>query len=166
MRASFNIRSLVVGGVVAGMVLLLAGAMSTDPLPEIGRYQLSCTQNRCYLVDSMTGQVWPDRVTEFREPKIKSRAEKVDEAAKGYLGRWSGVTPDKEQLSLHLEADGFLHVKDKDGKEHTGRWRLSGDRIILSVDDETIIGQMSGDGRLIMWEEDNEDNRVIFRPVN
>lgn len=167
MRASFDIRSLVVGGVLVGMVVLLAGAVGTDPLPEIGRYQLSCTQKSCYLVDSMTGQVWHDRLDEFRERKIKSRTAKAKEAEKKYLGRWDGTTADQEQLSVHLKADGLLHLKDGKDKEYIGTWRLAGNRITitLSVNDSTLAGQLYGDGRLMLWQRGDEDSRVILRPV-
>ncbi len=166
MKAHFDIRSLVVGGVVVLMVVLLAGAAGTDPVPQIGRYQIACTQTTCYLVDSMTGQVWSDRDGGFKDPKVKSRAARTTETAKGYVGQWHTADPDKEQLSIHLKADGLLNAKEADDdKDYRGHWRVVGDHIALSVDDEALTGRMSDDGQLILWEDGNEDDRLAFRRV-
>ena len=164
MKARFDIRSLVVGGMVVGMVVLLAGAAGSDPLPEVGRFQIACTQQTCYLVDSMTGQVWRDRDGGFKAPKIKSRAVSARGAAKGYVGQWSATDPDQSEVSIHLKADGLLNAKEGDSnKDHKGHWRAVGDRITLSVEDEAFTGQMSDDGQLILWEDGNEDDRLIFQ---
>ena len=165
MKARFGIRSLVVGGVVVGMVVLLAGAAGSDPLPEIGRYQIACTQTKCYLVDSMTGQVWSSSGFGFTDPKIKGKAVRAREAATGYVGQWSGMTPDQSEVSIHLKADGLVHAKDDDGKDHEGHWRVVGDRITVSVDGEALTGRMSDDGQLILWEDGDEDNRLVFQRV-
>ena len=163
MKARFDIRNLVVGGAVVGMVVLLAGAVGSDPLPEIGRYQIACTQLTCYLVDSMTGQVWSDRDGGFRDPKIKSKAVRAREAAKGYAGQWSATDPDQSDVSIHLKADGLLIAKEGSDEVHEGHWRVVGDRLTLSVDGEAYTGQISDDGQLILWEDGNEDDRLIFR---
>lgn len=163
MKARFDIRSLVVGGLVLGMIVLLAGAVGSDPLPEIGRYQIACTQTMCYLVDSMTGQVWSAGDRGFKDPKIKDKAVRVREATKGYVGQWSATDPDHSDVSIHLKADGLLIAKEGSDEVHEGHWRVVGDRITLSVEDEAFTGQMSGDGQLILWENGNEDDRLIFQ---
>lgn len=164
MKARFDIRSLMLGGVSVGIVILLAGAVGSDPMPEIGRYQLACTQGNCYMVDSTTGQVWSNHHGSFWGPKIKSKAVRAKEAAKGYVGQWSGKTPDQSEVSIHLNADGLVHAKDEDGEVHEGRWWVVGDRITLSIDGETLTGQMSN-GELILWEDGDEEDRVIFQRV-
>ena len=165
MKVFFDIRSLAVGGAVVGMVVLLAGAAGSDPLPQIGRYQIACTQTMCYLVDSMTGQVWSVSDRGFKDPKIKGRAVRTTEATKGYVGQWSGMTPDQEEVSIHLKADGLADAKDEDGKDYAGHWRVVGNRITLSIGGEDLTGEMSGDGQLILWAEGDEDERVIFQRV-
>ena len=75
------------------------------------------------------------------------------------------MTPDQEEVSIHLKADGLANAKDEDGKDYAGHWRVVDNRIMLSIGGEDLTGEMSGDGRLILWADGDEDERVIFQRV-
>jgi hypothetical protein len=157
MKVNFDIRSLLLGGCVVGIVVLLVGAVGRDPQ---GRYQIAGTQSTCYLVDSTTGQVWSDRERGFSDPKVGSRAKA---AAKPYLGQWRDASSDQSQISINLKGDGLLLAKDESGEDQEGRWELVGDRITLSVWGTVLMGQVTSDGRLMVWEDGNSRSRMIFQ---
>ncbi len=95
MKMRFDVRGMVVGGVLVGMVCLLAGAVGSDSKPAVGRFAIDCTNTRCYLVDTMTGQVWGSGDGGFKSPKIKTVAATVKEASNRFVGKWETDDPDQ-----------------------------------------------------------------------
>ncbi len=165
MKMRFDVRGLVVGGVLVGMVCLLAGAVGSDSKPAVGRFAIDCTNTRCYLVDTMTGQVWTSGDGGFKSPKIKTVVAKVKEASDRFVGKWEADDPDQSEKSVQFNAGGGLVAVDEDS-EFKGRWEAAGDQIEFRVDDEAFTGKISADGDLIVSEEgDGDGDRLTFRKV-
>ena len=77
---TIDLKSLVLGAVLGGTVLVLMGAdLPQRPSTSLGRYQVSAGANRAYVIDTTTGQVWesvvlPNSVNpdpDFARPKTK-----------------------------------------------------------------------------------------------
>lgn len=71
MKAHIDIKSAVMGGLLAAMVLLAAGAIRKASSGAIGRFQIGCTHENAYLLDTVTGQVWQSfEGGAFTSPKL------------------------------------------------------------------------------------------------
>ena len=83
MLRSINIRSLLIGGLLAISVMCLMGAIGFKPSEYHGRFKIKANQHYAFIIDSDTGQVWsqhfPDEPSniiraqpdEFHAPKIQ-----------------------------------------------------------------------------------------------
>ena len=164
MKMRFDVRSMVVGGVLVGVVCLLAGAVGSDSEPAVGRFAIDCTNTRCYLVDTMTGQVWASHDSGFKSPKIKTVVAMVKEASDRFVGKWETNDPDQSEKLVRFAAGGLVAV---DGNsEFEGRWEAAGDQIEFTVDDEAFTGKISADGHLIVTQGgDGDGDRLTFGKV-
>lgn len=168
MKTRIDIKSAVVGGLLVAGLCLLAGA-SGGLSAMIGRFQIACTDSVCYLVDTATGQVWDHGDPDFKSPKLPgAAAAKTPRApmagSEAFVGLWQSEDPDEDDLGLRLEADGRA-LATEGSNRHKGKWRVQGGRIFITIEDETVTGEIAPDGRLILWEEGDEDERIPFRRI-
>jgi len=165
MKTRIDMKSVMVGGMLATGLCLLAGAAGSGGEPgPIGRFQLACTNTVCYLVDTATGQVWDHGDPRFKLPKLQDPPVAVTGEATDFVGRWNSDDPDEDDLTLRLEAGGRAFATDGT-KRHEGRWRVEGTRIFITIDDDTVTGELDSADRLLLWDEDNADDRIPFRKV-
>ena len=68
MKAMFDLRSFVMGVVLAVFVLLALGASLKD-LPQVDRFRIASTANNVFVLDTATGQVWGKYVVPRRDAK-------------------------------------------------------------------------------------------------
>jgi hypothetical protein len=66
----------------------------------VGRYQVCCSQNTAYLVDTVTGQVWLNSEREFRMPKLRAEGapESPAAAVRPPVTRTPGVEPPRTEV--------------------------------------------------------------------
>ena len=165
MKTRIDMKSVVVGGMLAAGLCLLAGAAGSGGTPgPIGRFQIACTNTTCYLVDTVAGQVWQSGDREFKSPKLQDQGAAVTGEATDFVGQWHSDDPDEDDLGLRLEADGRA-LATEGSKLHEGLWRVEGARIFITIEDETVTGELDPAGRLILWEEGDADERIPFRKV-
>ena len=166
MSRSSNPRNTTVAAMLGALLFLAApmahAAEGHSDMPAVGRFQIACTDTLCYLVYTVTGQVWTSNDPEFHAPKLSGLVPAKTDEPQGYVGRWVSDDPDETDLGLRLEPDGKA-VATEGSKRYEGRWRVDGTRLILNVEDESLAGEMMADGRLSLWEQDNADRRVAFR---
>jgi len=168
MKRHIDIKSAALGGLLATGLLLLAGATG-DPSLVVGRFQIACTDSICYLLDTATGQVWESRDAGFKAPKlpVASPAKPpgtLMPGTEGFVGQWHSDHPEEDDLRLGLETDGRALATEGD-RRYEGHWHVEGRRIFVTIDDETVTGEIASDGRLVLWEEGDEDERIPFRRV-
>ncbi len=81
MIKTIDLRSFLLGGAVALLILCALGAVPRLPAPEaVGRFAVALSDapnGDVYLVDTVTGQIWPKysvggRTTTFFAPKLKA----------------------------------------------------------------------------------------------
>ncbi len=162
MNRFMNIKAVVVGVVLLTLLCLLTGAAGHEPLPQVGRFQIDCTNTSCYLVDTVTGQVWNNSHRDFYKPKLQPPPVGPPAKAQDFIGQWRS---DEEDAILWLEKDGSARA-NADDKEHQGRWRVADGKIVVTIDDDTFNGEIAPDGALALWEEGfHSDGRVRFRRV-
>ena len=165
MKTRIDGKSVIVGGMVAfGLFLLTGAAGSGDGPGPVGRFQIACTNAVCYLVDTSTGQVWQSGERDFKSPKLPDQRAPVTGEAADFVGRWDSDHPDEEDLTIRLEAGGRA-IATEGTRRHEGSWRVEGTRIFITIDDETVTGQLDSAGRLILWEEGDPDEKIPFRKV-
>ena len=165
MKTRIDMKSVLIGGMAAVGLCLLAGAARTGNGPgQIGRCQIACTNTLCYLVDTATGQVWQSSNRDFKSPKLQDQRAAVTGEATDFVGRWDSDHPDEDDLTIRLEADGRA-LASEGSRRHEGTWRLEGTRIFITIEDETVTGQLDSADRLILWEEGDPDEKIPFRKV-
>jgi hypothetical protein len=83
MFRSIDMKSVLIGGLLAVMILCLIGAVPFVQSYEYGRFQIETNDSHAFILDSATGQVWssmfPDPGSgnptgtnpDFHEPKTK-----------------------------------------------------------------------------------------------
>ena len=79
MKAMFDLRSLLIGAVLAAFVLLAFGASLSGP-PQVDRFRLATSPGHVFVIDTATGQVWGKYVVPrqdmksqaFMEPRLSS----------------------------------------------------------------------------------------------
>ena len=165
MKTRIDTKSVLIGGMVAVGLCLLAGAAGSSGGPgPIGRFQIACTNTMCYLVDTATGQVWDRGDRDFKSPKLQDQRTVVTGEATDFVGQWHSDHPDEDDLGLRLEADGRAVATEGD-RRHEGAWRVEGTRIFITIDDETVTGEFDSTGRLVLWEEGDPEEKIPFRKV-
>ena len=68
MKVTFDLKSLLVGAVLAVCVLLALGASLNDP-PQVNRFRIAAGANHVFVVDTATGQVWEQYVVPRRDAR-------------------------------------------------------------------------------------------------
>jgi hypothetical protein len=58
MFRSIDIKSVLIGGLLAVIILLLLGAVPSVPPDEFGRFQLKTNENYAFILDTATGEAW------------------------------------------------------------------------------------------------------------
>jgi len=166
-------RSLVLGGVWGAGLCLLIGAAARNELPgPVGRYDIGCTQSGAYLIDTVTGQVWHNSEREFRTPKVGSgSASPVPTTARtpaagtpgGFIGKWVLSHPTEEQLSIQIAPDGRAVLTEGD-KSWDGKWRIEGNRITITTEQESVTAQLDDQGGLLVREGTGEAIPFVRAP--
>jgi len=167
MKGQIQIKSAVIGAALVLALVLLAGATgSSGRLPVVRRFQIACTNMQCYLVDTATGQVWMQADHDFKEPKLEAPAATpaLTGDATDFVGSWASDDPQEDDLSIRLEPDGRA-IASEDTKQYEGRWRVEGARVVITVEDESVVGELQPDGRLLLWEEGDRDDTIMFKRV-
>ncbi len=164
MRGQVDTKSAAVGAVLGISLLLLAGAASggRDEAPVIGRFQIACTNTLCFLVDTATGQVWMTGDFDFRTHKLRDPSPALTGEAQDFLGRWIADDPQSNNVGLQIEPDGRAVATDGNSR-FEGRWRTFGMRIIVTIDDEVLTGELQPDGRLLLGETSQAGNRITLK---
>ncbi len=165
MKVHVDLKSVVIGFLLAGVVFLGLGTARIGPREVVGRFQIACTDTLCFVVDTVTGQVWTSQQKEFLEPKIKTVAAEIQaEAGKAFVGAWRTVDGQDPELTIRLDADGgVLATEVGDDDEYPGSWRMDGDRVVINVDEEEYTAEMTSGGRMILHERDGDDEYVFER---
>ncbi len=65
-------KSMALGAVLGAGLFVLIGAARNELAGPVGRFQVSCSENSAYLVDTVTGQVWLNSERNFRGPKLQA----------------------------------------------------------------------------------------------
>ncbi|MBN2128357.1 MAG: hypothetical protein JW741_02635 [Sedimentisphaerales bacterium] len=165
MKTRIDMKSVIIGAVAAVGLCFLVGATGSGDRPgAIGRFQIACTNTLCYLVDTATGQVWQSGDREFKSAKLQDRAAAVTGEATGFVGRWDSDHPEEDDLTIRLEAGGRA-LATEGSRRHEGSWRVEGARLFITIDDETVTGELDPAGRLILWEEGDPDEKIPFHKV-
>jgi hypothetical protein len=68
MKATFDLRSLLVGVALAALVFLALGASLNAPA-QVDRFRIATSANHVFVIDTATGQVW----TEYIVPRQDTR---------------------------------------------------------------------------------------------
>ena len=58
MRRSIDIKSALIGGLLAALILCLAGGVPYMHWEEYGRFQIETNDSHAFILDSATGQAW------------------------------------------------------------------------------------------------------------
>ncbi len=80
MTVHIDFKSMLIGGLLAVLLCLLAGAATSERAGQIGRFKMTAGAKDAWPVDTATGQVWRanDSIKlsgrEFLEPKIPGAA--------------------------------------------------------------------------------------------
>jgi hypothetical protein len=77
MRIQIDLKSLVIGAVLATVVLLVLGA-AEHPALRVGRFEIEVNDSHALILDSISGQVWQNPLPttggrpspDFEKPKI------------------------------------------------------------------------------------------------
>jgi hypothetical protein len=80
------------------------------------------------------------------------------------MGQWMSDDPNEDDVGLQLEPDGRAIATEGD-RRYEGRWRIEGTRIIFSVGDESIVGEVQSDGRLQVWEQGQGSEYMTLKRV-
>ncbi len=85
MFRSIDMKSALIGGILAAIALCLLGAVPFMPPEQYGRFQIETNNNHAFILDTATGQAWSSRFFDpasgfasvpdpnFREPKTTER---------------------------------------------------------------------------------------------
>ena len=165
MKTRIDRKSVLIGGMMGVGLCLWAGAVgSSDGPGPVGRFQIACTNAVCYLVDTATGRVWQSGDRDFKSPKLQDHGAAVTGEATDFVGQWHPDHSDEDDLGLRLEAGGRAVATEGD-RRHEGSWRMEGTRIFITIDDDTVTGEFDSEGRLVLWEEGDPDEKIPFRKV-
>ena len=77
MKTTLDLRSFIIGAVLAAVILLTLGATQNDA-PQVDRFRIASTTNNVFVLDTATGQVWGKHVVprqgtqnqEFMDPRL------------------------------------------------------------------------------------------------
>ena len=58
MVRSIDMKSVLIGGLLVGMILFICGAVPFVPPEQYGRFQIKTNNDYAFILDSATGQVW------------------------------------------------------------------------------------------------------------
>lgn len=179
MTRHVNNKSIVLGLVLGGGLCVLIGAVGRAPDGPVGRFQIGCTQNGAYLVDTITGQVWHHGDRDFRPPKLRPEPAvespaaaplpatrppivesvrsdlRVETGPAGFVGKWVLAHPTEGQLGIQIDPDGKA-VLTEGNKSWEGKWQIQGSQISIATEQETITAQLDDQGRLLVKEGDGE----------
>jgi len=163
MNRRVKIRTAIVASISLAILCLLTGAATNGPSPQVGRFQIDCTNTSCYLVDTATGQIWVSGSRDFYKPKIDTQSVEMKVEPKDFIGQWRA---DKEDVTLWLEEGGVARGSS-DGEEHEGTWRSQGSRVFIMIFGSPIAGEIAPSGGLSLWQDEggDEGERVYFRKV-
>jgi hypothetical protein len=166
MEIRIDLKSAVIGGVAVLALGLVIGAAGERPSGTIGRFSLVTggTSDLTYLVDTATGRVWRSGDRGWKDPKLGDRHVPDAAESSAFLGHWRSVPGSEEDLGLHLEPEGRARATG-DGDAYEGAWRAEGTRIVITIDDEVVVGEVTPDGDLVLWEKEGGD-RMTFRKVD
>jgi len=164
MNRRTNIKTVTIVIVLVALLCLLTGASRLASPLQVERFQIDCTDSSCYLVDTATGQVWRSSDRDFMSPKLDVQPENVPAEVKNLLGQWKSTDKEGQEITLRLEVDGNARGVEK-GKIHEGRWQTQGEKIVLTFDDDTLWGQIESDGRMTLWENDDDEDRLHLQKV-
>ena len=160
--SEIDMKSAMAGGILGTLLCLLVGAADHSGSPgAVGRFQIACTNMVCYLVDTTNGQVWQSGDRGFKSPKLQDQPVALTGESADFVGQWDSDDPSEDDLTLRIEPDGEA-IATEGSRQHEGRWRVEGTRIFITIDDETVTGEIVPEGRLILWEEGNDDDRIPF----
>jgi len=164
MARRMNTKSVILGVVLGGGLCVLIGAAANTPDGPVGRFQVACTQNSAYLVDTMTGQVWHNSERDFRSPKIRTEpAMEPPPAATApgvqtpptFIGKWVLTHPTEGQLGIQIEPDGRA-ILTEGQKSWEGKWQIEGNQITVNTEQETVTARIDEQGRLLVKEGTGE----------
>ncbi|MBP7053111.1 MAG: hypothetical protein KBE65_19060 [Phycisphaerae bacterium] len=172
-------KSVLLGVVLGGALCVLIGAAASPSNGPVGRFEIACTQNGAYLVDTTTGQVWHNSERGFRSPKppTGSASEKpvaghlsepaapvvqdrrteprIRTGSAGFVGAWVLTHPTEGQLGIRIEPEGRA-VLTEGNKSWEGKWRIEGSQITITTEQETVTAQLDDQDRLLVKEGDGE----------
>jgi len=66
MKGMFDLRSLLMGAILAMFILLALGA-SLNRSPQVDRFRFGASANHVFVIDTATGQVWGKYITPRRD---------------------------------------------------------------------------------------------------
>jgi hypothetical protein len=164
MKKGIDVKSAVIGGLLTLAVVLLVGAAGgvMTGIPTIGRFTLACTNEQCYMVDTATGQAWTNYDGTFKTAKLQDPATAATAAAERFMGRWVFEEPNGPMASLRIEPQG--HVQAARGNDrYEGRWHLEGKRLVVNVEEDEFYTELQPDGGLLLWQEGQDDHRMILK---
>ncbi len=157
-------RSVVLGIVLGGGLCVLIAAAGDEPAGPVGRFQIDCTQNGAYLVDTITGRVWHNSERDFRSPKLRADSATEGPAAARtstartpatFVGAWVLNHPTEGQLGIRIEPDGRA-ILTEGNKSWEGKWRIEGSLMTITTEQETVTAQLDDQGRLLVKEGSGE----------
>ncbi|MBN1361080.1 MAG: hypothetical protein JW993_10825 [Sedimentisphaerales bacterium] len=164
MRGQIDVKSAALGALLAVLVMLVAGSDGNGrEAPQMGRFQIACTNTECFEVDTATGQVWRSSSGSFSHPKLQGpAAANATIQSSDFLGRWLWEDPKASDRSLRLEPGGRVSYTEE-GRGYEGLWYVEGTRMIVAIDNETFAGEMQPDGRLILSAPGRDDKQVSLK---
>jgi len=175
MKWRVDIKNTVLGVGLGIGLCLLAGAARNELLGPVGRFQMSCSQNNAYLVDTVTGQVWLNSEREFRSPKLRPepvvespaaapspttgkpvveiapQAVRVEAGPAAFFGKWVLTHPTEGRLGIQIDPDGKA-VLTEGQKSWEAKWQLQDSRITITSENETVTAELDSEGRLLVKE--------------
>jgi len=162
MQRRFDLTSVIVGCALAGALCFAVGATRSSDCADCGRFRLACTNLKCYLVDTMTGQVWNSNSGDFHTQKVK----RIGYPAQRFAGEWQSDGSERE-VTLVLEDDGRAAVLYDGTTLREGAWRaIHGHVFIEPVG--YCLREKDADGELTLQRKSvgrQGDTVVTFRKV-
>jgi hypothetical protein len=164
MRKWFDVKSGIIGALLGALVVLLIGAAGgvMTGIPTIGRFQITCTNANCYMVDSATGQAWNNSDGQFTHPKLQDPATAAAAMAERYFGLWVYTDPNGRAGSLKIDPQGFVSATKGD-EELEGRWHIEGNRLLFNIGSTPYNAELQSGGRLVMRQIGQEDKALTFK---
>jgi hypothetical protein len=66
MKTMFDLRSVLIGAILAVLLLFAFGASLNNP-PQVDRFRFGASANHVFVIDTATGQVWGKYITPRRD---------------------------------------------------------------------------------------------------